>query len=354
MVTSSHGADVISDRVRFFIMAVLILSLTLLLTACEKAEQEAKEEQPEEQTAMPVAAMPALPAVISFNKAALYPEGVDYDVQRNRFLVTSMHEGTVGSVSPDGQYQPLFQDSRMVSAVGLRIDSQRDRVLVCNSDPGVSLHTDKTTQGKLAGLAVFQLSTGKLIKYLDLGGLSSGGNHFCNDIAVDDDGTAYATDSFSPIIYKISSDYKASIFLQNDRFNGEGFNLNGIVVREDYLLVAKYNEGVLFKVPLNDPENFSQVNIPDKFPGADGLLWTDDGSLVVIANQQTNKVFKLTSVDDWTSATVATSVDTGQVFATTGVAIHHDIYVLYAMLHVLFNPETKEHINTFEIHKQAL
>ena len=93
----------------------------------------------------------------------------------------------------------------MVSAVGLRIDSQRDRVLVCNSDPGVSLHTDKTTQGKLAGLAVFQLSTGKLIKYLDLGGLSSGGNHFCNDIAVDDDGTAYATDSFSPIIYKIST-----------------------------------------------------------------------------------------------------------------------------------------------------
>ena len=104
MVSKSHGADAMSDRVRFFTLAVLILSLPLLLTACEKAEQEAKEEQPLEQTAMPAAAMPALPAVISFNKAALYPEGVDYDVQRNRFLVTSMHEGTVGSVSPDGQY----------------------------------------------------------------------------------------------------------------------------------------------------------------------------------------------------------------------------------------------------------
>ena len=34
-----------------------------------------------------------------------------------------------------------------------------------------------------------------------------------------------------------------------------------------------------------------------------------------------------------------------------GVEINGDTYVLYAMLHVLFNPDTKDHVETFEIHK---
>ena len=38
------------------------------------------------------------PEVIIFNKAALYPEGVEYDAKRNRFLVTSMHEGIIAAV----------------------------------------------------------------------------------------------------------------------------------------------------------------------------------------------------------------------------------------------------------------
>jgi hypothetical protein len=70
--------------------------------------------------------------------------------------------------------------------------------------------------------------------------------------------------------------------------------------------------------------------------------------LIVIAHE---KVFELNSTDDWSSATIANSADTGQVYATTGVKIDDNIYVLYAMLHVLFNPEAKEQVNTFEIHK---
>jgi sugar lactone lactonase YvrE len=339
----------------------LLTSFLLAIDGCGKrketeapAESATPKEQAAPATAMPkeqaapATAMPSLPDVISFTKKALYPEGVDYDTNGKRFLVTSLHEGTVGTVSPDGNYQVLFQDSKMVSAIGIRIDSARDRVLVCNSDPGASIHTMKDTQGKLAGVAAFQLSTGKLIKYIDLASLSKGGGHFCNDIAIDSTGTAYVTDSFSPIIYKIDPDYNASIFLQNDSFTGKGFNLNGIVVKDDYLVVAKSSDGELFKVPLNDPEKFSKINIAEKLPGADGLLWGNDGSLIVIAHE---KVFKLGSTDNWTSATIANSVDTGQVYATTGVKINGDIYVLYAMLHVLFNPESKEQVEKFEIHK---
>jgi sugar lactone lactonase YvrE len=297
---------------------------------------------------------PALPDTISFTKMALYPEGVDYDAANHRFLVTSLHEGVVGAVTPDGHYTPVFQNPAMISAIGIRIDAKRDRVLVCNSDPGVSIHTKPESQGKLAGLAAYKLSTGELLKYIDLGGLAKGGGHFCNDIALDQEGNIYATDSFSPIIYKIDSNYNASIFVQDKRFAGEGFNLNGIVVKDNYLIVAKDNEGVLFKFPLDDPAKFVEINVDQKMPGADGLVMKSDGSLLVIANGNTNKVFKLVSDDNWNSAKVTATVDTGPTFTTTGVEVNGSVYVLNARLDVLFNTKTEKHVETFEIKKVNL
>lgn len=300
------------------------------------------------------------PRQISFTKAALYPEGVDWDAAHKRFLVTSIHRGLIGSVTEDGHYKVFARDPRMVSAVGLHIDAQRDRVLVCNADPGASEFSSPKTTGKLAGLAVFRLSTGKLIKYIDLAkGLD--GSHFCNDLVIDKDGTAYISDSFSDIIYKVDSSYRSSVFLRDKRFRGIGFNLNGIVIKDDYLLVDKFNDGILFKVPLNNPKAFTQVKIKEKFHGADGLLWDKDGTLVVIANDsghagskpaiKTDKVVRLRSTDNWASAQVVSEEKTGDVFATTGTMKDGQVYVVHAMLHVLFNPKTKKQINQFNIRR---
>ncbi len=83
-------------------------------------------------------------------------------------------------------------------------------------------------------------------------------------------------------------------------------------------------------------------------------MWAPDGSLIVIANVETRKVLKLTSTDNWSSARITGSADTGQVYATTGVIRGGQIYVLHAMLHVLFNPKTEKHVEHFEIHRQNL
>ena len=320
-----------------------LVTLILLSSACTESETPATS----------IVNTSTNPDVIRFKRMALYPEGLEYDASRNSFLVTSLREGVIGEVKDDGTYKVLAKDPHMVSAIGIRIDAARDRFLVCNSDPGVSIHTDPKTQGKLAGLAVFRLSTGKLIKYLNLAkGLE--GSHFCNDIALDKNGTAYISDSFSPVIYKVDKDYRTSVLLNNKRFSGEGFSLNGIVVKDDYLIVSKANEGKLFKVPLRDPEKFSQIKIDSTFKHGDGLLWAPDGSLIVIANVETRKVLKLTSTDNWASAKITGSADTGQVYATTGVIRDGKIYVLHAMLHVLFNPKTEKHVEHFEIHRQNL
>jgi len=289
------------------------------------------------------------PDVVSIKVPALYPEGVDYDAKGKRFIVSSLHEGTVGQVTDDGSYKPFITDSKLVSTIGLRIDAARNRLLVCNSDPGASIHTKKENQGKFAGLGIYNLSTGELIKYIDLAALSKGGGHFCNDIAIDGAGNIYATDSFSPIIYKIDAQDNPSILLEDKRFEGNGFNLNGLVFKDGYLVVAKDNDGVLFKVPVDKPKSFTEVKIDQKLVGADGLLWGPDGSLIVITNSGTNKIFKLTSTDSWDSATIANSVETGDVFATTGTLRGGKIYALEAHLNVLFDPKAPKQVDEFDI-----
>jgi len=300
------------------------------------------------------------PALVSFNSPSLYPEGVAWDAAHKRFLVTSIHKGVMGAVKEDGSYSVFARDPHMVSSVGLHIDAQRDRVLVCNADPGASEFSSKKTTGKLAGLAAFRLSTGKLIKYINLAD-GIGGGHFCNDLTIDKDGTAYITDSFSTVVYKVDKDYSTSVLINDQAFSGASFNLNGIVVKDGYLLALKMNSGQIFKIPLANPKAFSEVKLKNRIYGADGALWGADGSLIVIANNNayvgakppvaTNKVLKLRSTDNWASADVIGQADTGDVFATTGTLKNGELYVVHAMLQVLFNPKTKHQLERFEIHR---
>lgn len=333
------------------------------LSACnkgpEKTAETGSDSAPATQEAAPAADTSSLAKSYQVNSPMQYPEGVEWDATHNRFLVTSIRKGEVGAVQDDGSYSTFATDPRMICSVGIELDPARDRMLVCNSDGGAGEKSSKETTGKVAALAVFRLSNGELIKYVDLAPLVEGG-HFCNDIAIGPDGTAYITDSFSPVIYKVDAEYNASVLIQDDAFTGPSFNLNGIVIKDNFLLVDKMNSGQLFKIPLDDPKSFSEVTVSEKLEGADGLLWAPDGSLILIGSNNAhvgvpaseaalNAVLRLTSDDNWQTATIVGRQDTGDVFASTGTLRDGQIYVTHAMLHVLFNPETKEHKQSFDI-----
>jgi len=342
-------------------LLLFILILISALSACKKSTEEAKspgdaEQKPATETP---AEKSALPKVVKVNSPAQYPEGIEWDATNNRFLVTSIGKGEVGAVKDDGSYITFSSDPRLICTIGIELDPARDRALVCNSDTGAGEKSSKETAGKVAALAVFQLSTGKLTHYVDLANGKEGGR-FCNDIAIDKDGTAYISDSFSPVIYKVDTDYNASELINDQAFTGPAFNLNGIVVKDNYLLVDKMNSGQLFKIPLDDPKSFTEVKLPEKLEGADGMLWAPDGSLIVIGNNNAhvgvpesknplNAVLRLTSDDNWASAVIKGRASTGDVFATTGTLRDGQIYVSHAMLQVLFNPETKEQLQQFDI-----
>src|SRR6185295_18604680 len=111
--------------------------------------------------AAPPPAAAAPPAGIEFKAPAQYPEGIAFNPKTNEFFVSSMRHGTVGAVKADGTYREFAKDPLLVSAVGLHADPDRNRLLVCVSDPGVSLKTSPKTQKKLARLMAFDLKTGK-------------------------------------------------------------------------------------------------------------------------------------------------------------------------------------------------
>lgn len=289
----------------------------------------------------------ATPDVITIEVPGLYPEGIVYDNLNDQFLVTSLTDGGVYTVQPDGTFGTLVEDDQLVSAIGIEIDEANGRVLVCNSDPGASIRTSEATATKLAGLAVYDLATGEEIFYADLGALDPDASHFSNDVAVDDEGNAYVTDSFSPYIYKVDMEGNASVLLTDEAFVGEGFSLNGIVYQDGYLVVAKADTGLLFRIPVDDPTTFEVVEVGTEFLTADGLLWTPEGNLIVVTNDY--GIFTLSSDDEWQSATVDAVAASEDVFPTTVTYYNDQLYVLEAQLGVLFDPNSTSPVEAFDI-----
>lgn len=199
----------------------------------------------------------------------------------------------------------------------------------------------------MAAVGVYDLTTGDALLYVDLTSTYAG-PHLLNGIALDAAGSAYVTDSFSPVIYKVDADGSARVFATDPRFAGEGISLNGIVVHPDgYLLVVKKSDGVLFKIPLDTPQSITTVQLGRRLEGGDGLLLLPGAArLLVVANQiptaATNAVLALSSRDGWQSAEVEGDALLGDVYPTTATLAGDTVYVLHSKLNQLIQAPAEQ------------
>lgn len=276
---------------------------------------------------------------IAFTADTLYPEGVVWSSAQKVFLVSSIHHGTIGKVTMDGRYTPFIRDDQLVSSVGLALDARRNRLWVAIGDPGASTRSSPATQGKLAAVASYDASTGRRVAYHDLGCLHPGA-HLANDLAVDATGNVYVTDSFSPVIYRIDPAGHATVFAQSERFTGEGFNLNGIVVHPDgFLLVNKHNSGELFRISLADPARIDAVALPEALKGADGMVLRERGRLTLVQNAGADRTLDLVSHDGWKSASIDRVEKSASSFPTTAATVGRNLYVMGSRLDSLLTPD---------------
>lgn len=263
--------------------------LCVLLTGCASAVPD----QPTER--------------IEFNAPESYPEGIAYDETSDLYFVSSARLGTVGKVTPAGSYSALLNDSSFKSTYGIKVHPDGKRLFVCVSDANYSKLTSPDTRKKMARLVGIDMKTGKKTNDIDLSSLVSG-NHFANDLTFDSQHNAYVTDSFSNVIYKVTPAGQASVFADSPMFKTEGVGLNGIVCHPSgYLLTVSSGTGAIYKIALDNPKKVSKVIISQFFMNGDGLLLTADRKLVVVQNGGSDKIYELTSQDDWSSAKLSAS-----------------------------------------------
>src|SRR5215207_2005294 len=188
MVAGRHDAEAVMHLIpvpRRAVNAALITALAAF-TACDRAATA-----PEAPFTASVArsdnAGGPLPTRYEIPGSSVFPEGVAYDEHTQYVYVSSTTNGTVFRAhSSDEAMTPFLApggDGR-TTAVGLEVDNA-GHLFVAGGGTGF--------------IFVYDAVSGALVAK------RSGGSSptFINDIAVDNDGVAYITDSMSPVIYRV-------------------------------------------------------------------------------------------------------------------------------------------------------
>ncbi|MCP3799448.1 SMP-30/gluconolactonase/LRE family protein [Allokutzneria sp. A3M-2-11 16] len=263
-------------------------------------------------TLAPVAAAGSLPEVVTAKAQNLFPEGITWDPLRRSFLVTSISEGTISVVRPDGRVRPFAAHPRMVQTFGVHVDEARNRVLVAFGDMGSGRRSTPETTWKSSGVGIFSLTTGRLLHLVDL--VIGPGRHAANDLAIDRAGNAYVTDPASDTLYRVDPQGRPSVLVRDPKLGSSGIGMNGIVWHPNgFLLSTRYDTGALLRIPLDDPRRITEVRLDRPLAGGDGLDLRPDGTLAVVTNAFGGNgkvaVSVLRADRDWTDARAVRRVE---------------------------------------------
>ncbi|MGZ8551294.1 MAG: hypothetical protein ACXWV2_11555 [Chitinophagaceae bacterium] len=276
---------------------------------------------------------------INFNAPDAYPEGIAYDASADVFYVSSQRTGTIGKVNRQGIYSVLHSDTALKSSYGMKIHPDGKRLFVCVGDPNHSKFSAPDTRKKMARLISIDLASGRRLADIDLESLLPG-KHFPNDLTFDDKGNIYITDSYAHAIYKVTAEGKASVFSRDKQFETEGIGINGIVYHPGgFLLVDNSNTGRIYKVDINNPALVEKVMIDQYFLGADGLLLNDNNKLTMVVNGGNDKIFQLTTEDNWKSGKLSATTLLANRFTYPATATFRgeDIWVMNAKTNELLD-----------------
>lgn len=300
--------------------------------------------------------MPVGPtARINFTAPDAYPEGVVYDKASNAYYVSSARTGAIGKVTPEGVYSVLHNDTTLKSTYGMKIHPDGKRLFVCASDANYSRYTSPDTRKKMMRLISLDLATGKKLSDLDLSNLYPG-DHFANDLSFDDKGNIYLTESYSNAIIKVDAGGNPSVFSKSPLFQTAGIGLNGIVYHPaGFLLVNSTGKGKIFKVDINNGRSVQEVKSSMYFIGADGMLLNDQNTITMLVNGGNDKIFKLSTEDNWVSVKLAgtTLIIDRFSYPSTATFNGDDVWVMNAKFHEL-NDSTSIPSKVFSIQKAVI
>lgn len=291
--------------------------------------------------------------VISIQEEGLFPESVDFDETSGQFIVGSFRKGEIGKVNPQtGEYKTFIKGYDLHAVTGVYTDEKRNRLIVATTDIEGAIKTTPNYKGDWDRVVIYNLKTGekqKVIRYrLDIGSWYKSISLFPNDIAVDDDGNIFITNSIGVMsIYKIDKDLKASIYakIPNDNVT-DGFGLNGIVYhsKTKQLIVSRTNAGKIYSIRnVNGKPTTLALNY-HSIEGVDGLEIDNEGDLVMAINGQSKVIvarIDVVSPNDAISIVRKKEYATELgVFPTSVVSVKNKgTFVLYSNLPLFFQKD---------------
>lgn len=207
----------------------------------------------------------------------VFPEGVAVLPGPDYFYVSSTDDGTIfrGQLQqPEAEvFLPGGNDGR-TAAVGLAVDAERGILFVSGGNTGMTWAYDVRTRELLGQ------------------GANAYEQTFINDVTVTPDGSAYFTDSFQPVIYRMSgaeggdATFEEWLDLNETPIEyQDGFNLNGIVATDDgaYLIVVHSSTGTLYRISTEDGSTV-QIDLDGATVQAGDGLVLRGSSLIVVQN----------------------------------------------------------------------
>ncbi|KAL2511288.1 NHL domain-containing protein [Abeliophyllum distichum] len=153
--------------------------------------------------------------VINFRWHNLYPESFIWDPKSEHFVVGSLRQQTLISVSDAGVTSSLLSDASLPSNssfLGLALDLRHHRLLAVVHRPST------LTTPAFNALVSYHLSTFDQLFLTPLPPTTLPFTTVANDVAVDFSGNAYVTDSANDAIYKINIEGQASILSKSQAF----------------------------------------------------------------------------------------------------------------------------------------
>lgn len=239
------------------------------------------------------------------------PEAMAFDPERGGIFVGTVRDGLI-LFSEDGQQWQEFTSPeelpQLQAVFDLAVDEQRGHLWVATGTVPY-FQGKKREDGVHSALLRLDLESGELQKEYELS--AGSGRNLLGAITLAGDGTVYAADTQSPVVYRLDpgTDNLKPFFGHQNFTSLRGIALNG---DDSLLYIADYELGI-FVVDVSGGEQAWQVAIPETLNagGIDGLFWWND-HLIAIQNAITpQRVVRLELGEDGLGVTAVAPLAAG-------------------------------------------
>lgn len=209
-----------------------------------------------------------------------YPESVAVGPD-GTFYVGSWRQGAVARIRPGAdQAEVLVQpgSNGLSNGQGVLVDARRGLLWICSGTFGFT-----TVPTRPSALKSYDLATGAPRASYPMPEAG-----YCNDLAQDDDGAIYVTDSLHPRVLRWRpGDDALQVWKEDASFNAgpEGYKLNGIAIDHDHVYVSTVTAApYLLRIdakPDGSAGAVTRIDMPRTLKNADAIRSVGPGRLVI-------------------------------------------------------------------------